>query len=105
MDLIQKLLTHLFSLRKIELIWLFIGFVGQFVFFLRFIVQWLASEKAKKSIIPESFWYLSLVGSAIVFSYAVYRKDPVFILAFSLNIFIYIRNLVLIKNHKAEEKH
>jgi lipid-A-disaccharide synthase-like uncharacterized protein len=104
MTLIQNLITHLTSLQKTELIWLFIGFVGQFVFFLRFVVQWLASEKAKKSIIPESFWYLSLVGSAVVFSYAVYRKDPVFILAFSLNIFIYVRNLMLIKNHKAEEK-
>lgn len=103
MDLIHKLITHLLALKKTELIWLVIGFSGQFIFFLRFVVQWIASEKAKKSIVPESFWYLSLVGSAIVFTYAVYRKDPVFILAFSLNIFIYVRNLMLIKNHKLKK--
>lgn len=85
---------------RIELLWVGIGFVGQFIFFMRFMVQWIASEKAKKSVIPVSFWYLSLSGSIIILSYAIYRKDPVFILAFSLNMLIYVRNLVLIKNEK-----
>jgi lipid-A-disaccharide synthase-like uncharacterized protein len=100
MSPITQLLNYISSMSRIELLWVGIGFVGQFIFFMRFMVQWIASEKAKKSVIPVSFWYLSLSGSIIILSYAIYRKDPVFILAFSLNMLIYVRNLVLIKNEK-----
>lgn len=76
--------------------WITIGFLGQFIFFLRFLVQWIASEKKGESIIPVAFWYLSIVGAVIILIYAIYRKDPVFIVGQGAAIIIYIRNLVLI---------
>ena len=81
-------------------IWLGIGFFAQLLFSARFLVQWLASERAGKSIVPVLFWYLSIGGSALLFAYAVYRKDPVFILGQSMGIFIYTRNLYLIRREK-----
>lgn len=78
-------------------IWIVIGFIGQIMFTLRFIVQWIASEKEKRSVIPNSFWILSILGSSILLTYAIYKKDPVFILGQSFGVFIYIRNIVLIK--------
>jgi len=86
-----------------ETLWVGVGLLGQCIFGARFIVQWLYSEAKKKSVIPVSFWYLSLVGSFILLAYALYKKDPVFILGFSLNSVVYIRNLVLIKNEKKED--
>lgn len=80
--------------------WLAIGFAGQFIFGSRFIVQWIASERAKESLIPVVFWYLSIAGSALLLPYAIYRRDPVFILGQSIGIFIYSRNLVLIFKKK-----
>jgi hypothetical protein len=62
-----------------ETVWLAIGFLGQGLFFMRFFVQWLASERKGKSHIPISFWYFSLGGSMILLTYAIYRLDPVFI--------------------------
>jgi lipid-A-disaccharide synthase-like uncharacterized protein len=72
------------------------GFAAQFVFFLRFVVQWLESERRGRSHIPIAFWYLSVVGGVMLFVYALLRKDPVFTLAQALGLAIYIRNLVLI---------
>ena len=72
------------------------GLVGQTLFFLRFFVQWLASEKKKESYIPRSFWYLSLAGGVTLLTYAILRRDPVFILGQSTGSIIYIRNLILI---------
>ncbi|WP_456386524.1 lipid-A-disaccharide synthase N-terminal domain-containing protein [Desulfolithobacter sp.] len=83
-----------------ETIWLVIGFLGQACFTCRFLVQWLASERQKKSIIPLAFWYFSIVGGAILFSYAVYRKDPVFILGQSTGLLIYFRNLHFIRKEE-----
>ncbi len=80
-----------------ETVWLVIGFAGQACFFMRFVVQWVASERVKKSVIPDAFWWLSIVGSLILLAYAIYRRDPVFILAFTPNIFIYGRNLWFLK--------
>lgn len=76
-------------------IWLGVGFVGQAFFFSRFLVQWLASERAKKSVIPMSFWYLSLGGGVVLLIYAIHLRDPVFILGQSTGAFIYLRNLYL----------
>ena len=81
-------------------LWLGIGFFAQLLFSARFLVQWLASERAGKSIVPLLFWYLSIGGSALLLAYAVYRKDPVFILGQSMGIFIYTRNLYLIRREK-----
>ena len=77
-------------------VWASIALIGQIVFAGRFIVQWIASEYKKRSYIPNSFWFLSLIGSLILFSYAVHLKNPIFMLAFSLNTVIYLRNLHLI---------
>jgi lipid-A-disaccharide synthase-like uncharacterized protein len=83
-------------------IWIVIGFVAQGIFSARFIVQWIVSEKKKKSTIPKIFWYLSLAGSSILLVYALHRKDPVFILGQGVGIFIYIRNLMLWKEEKPQ---
>ena len=82
--------------------WVLFGFAAQFIFFLRFAVQWWESEKKKQSVIPISFWYLSLVGTFMILIYSIQRKDIVFTAASFLNSFIYIRNLILIRN-KAKE--
>jgi lipid-A-disaccharide synthase-like uncharacterized protein len=81
-------------------IWLAIGLAGQALFSARFLVQWLVSEKRRESVIPVAFWYLSLAGSAVLLSYALYRQDPVFILGQSMGSFIYLRNLWLIRRKR-----
>ena len=85
-----------FSTLSAEQIWLCIGFLGQGLFTMRFFVQWLASEKARKSVIPKAFWYFSLAGGITLFSYALYRQDPVFIIGQGTGLFIYLRNLYFI---------
>jgi lipid-A-disaccharide synthase-like uncharacterized protein len=81
--------------------WLYLGFLGQFLFGLRFLVQWLASERKGESVIPVHFWYLSLIGSLILLTYAIVRRDPVFILGQSTGLFVYLRNLMLIYRKRA----
>ncbi len=78
-------------------LWLLLGFGGQICFSLRFIIQWLASEKAGRSTVPRAFWYYSLFGGLMILAYAIYTRDPVFIMAYAFNAFIYVRNLVLIR--------
>lgn len=82
-------------------LWLGIGFLGQAIFSARFIVQWIASEKEKKSIIPVAFWYLSVLGGLTLLVYSIYKQDPVFILGQSAGMFIYSRNLFLIHRERA----
>ena len=84
----------------LETAWVIVGFCGQFLFFMRFLTQWLASEKKKKSVIPVVFWYCSLGGGILLLVYAIYRKDPVFIAGQSCGIVIYLRNLYFIFSHK-----
>jgi len=79
-----------------ETIWLGIGFFGQGLFFMRWVVQWISSEKKKKSEIPVLFWYFSLIGGLITLIYAIYRVDPVFILAQSFGLIVYLRNIYFI---------
>lgn len=83
-----------------EWVWLAIGFLGQGLFSMRFLIQWLKSEQVGKSIIPLAFWYFSLFGGITLLTYAIYRKDPVFILGQSLGALIYTRNLFLIHKEK-----
>lgn len=80
--------------------WLGLGFLAQALFSARFLVQWIASERSGKSIVPDLFWYLSIAGSALLLAYAIYRRDPVFILGQSTGLFIYGRNLYLIRHEK-----
>jgi lipid-A-disaccharide synthase-like uncharacterized protein len=81
--------------------WMALGLVGQAVFSGRFLVQWLASERAGRSIVPRQFWHLSMAGSAILLAYSIYKRDPVFILGQSAGFVIYARNLRLIRRDDA----
>ena len=77
-------------------VWLGIGLLGQAFFSARFLVQWIASERRKQSVIPTPFWYFSIGGGLTLFAYAIYRMDPVFILGQGAGVFIYARNLYFI---------
>ncbi len=83
-----------------EFWWVVVGLAGQLMFSMRFIIQWVSSERAHKSVIPHAFWWFSLGGGIILFTYAVYRRDPVFILGQSTGLLIYSRNLWLIHAEK-----
>lgn len=80
-----------------SLLWLALGLLGNTAFCLRFLIQWLASERAGASTIPRAFWHLSLVGSLLLLSYAIHRRDPIFILANLPNFAVYLRNLALLR--------
>lgn len=80
------------------LVWIIIGFIGQALFSMRFILQWIASERLKRSIIPKAFWYFSLAGGVTLLAYAIHKKDPVFIAGQGLGLVVYIRNLYLIRS-------
>lgn len=80
-----------------NLIWLIIGFGGQALFSMRFVIQWLTSERHGRSVIPVVFWHFSLWGGLTLFVYAVHRQDPVFMLGQGVGIFIYLRNIWLIR--------
>ena len=83
-----------------EKTWLAIGFTAQLMFSARFIVQWIASERAKRSIVPEMFWYFSVAGGLMLLAYATYRLDPVFMLGQGTGLLIYARNIQLIWSSK-----
>lgn len=80
--------------------WIIVGFVGQAIFSLRFILQWIASERAKRSIIPEAFWYCSFAGGATLLAYAIWREDPVFIVGQSAGLAIYARNIFFVRRDR-----
>lgn len=80
--------------------WVTFGVVAQGMFFGRFLLQWIVSEKRKQSVIPVGFWWLSIMGSTMLLAYAIHRRDPVFVLGQSMGFIIYIRNLVLIYRHR-----
>ncbi len=86
-----------------DLWWLVVGFGGQALFMLRFLIQWLHSERQRKSVIPVSFWYFSLAGAVVLLVYSVHRNDPVFIAGQLLGVGIYVRNLVLIRAERARD--
>jgi lipid-A-disaccharide synthase-like uncharacterized protein len=76
--------------------WVVLGFVAQALFSARFLVQWIASERAKRSVIPTAFWVFSIGGGVLLFIYSLYSKDPVFIAGQGLGLFIYLRNLYFV---------
>lgn len=86
-----------------KLVWTLIGFLGQALFSARFLVQWIVSERARRSIVPLAFWYFSLAGGTTLLAYAIYREDPVFICGQALGLVIYLRNLYLIYRRRADE--
>ena len=81
-----------------------VGLGGQCLFFSRFLVQWIVSERKGESTIPVAFWYLSLFGGATMFAYAVWRQDPVFMLGQSVGVVVYTRNLVLIHRKRTKQE-
>ncbi len=90
---------------SVEIVWLVIGFAGQALFGMRFLLQWICSERAKRSVMPIAFWYLSLAGGLVLLSYAIYKRDPVFILGQSTGALIYLRNLYFIRrDHRGTEE-
>jgi len=85
-----------------HLAWIGLGLTGQALFSARFLVQWIASERRRRSHIPVAFWYLSIAGGVTLLAYALYRADPVFILGQSTGVLIYARNLYLIRLGRTE---
>ncbi|MEY4592322.1 MAG: hypothetical protein RIR18_1217 [Pseudomonadota bacterium] len=87
-------------------LWMVIGFIGQGLFSARFIIQWLYSEKVKRSVVPVAFWYFSLAGGIVLTAYSIQRADPVFIVGQGMGLVVYFRNLMLIRKHhlKADDE-
>ncbi|TCO71585.1 lipid-A-disaccharide synthase N-terminal domain-containing protein [Rhodovulum euryhalinum] len=85
---------------RAELVWIMVGLGAQTLFSMRFIVQWIASERQSRSVVPELFWWFSIFGGITLLAYAIHRKDPVFILGQALGVIIYTRNLWLIHAEK-----
>ncbi len=73
--------------------WLVVGFIGQMFFSARFLAQWLSTERARRSIVPRAFWYFSIGGGVTMLCYAIYRKDPVFIVGQASGLVVYLRNI------------
>jgi len=80
-----------------EYVWLGVGLIGQSLFSARFLVQWIASERKRQSVVPVHFWYFSLAGGLTLLAYAIYRLDPVFIIGQFAGLFVYARNLYFIR--------
>ncbi len=93
-----------FGLSNIEAIWIAVGLLGQLMFSGRFIVQWIASERQNKMVIPVMFWHFSLWGGLILLAYAIYRKDAVFIIGQLTGVFIYARNLYFVYRDENKNK-
>lgn len=87
-----------------DYMWLVVGFAGQALFSMRFLVQWLQSERVKRSVIPDTFWYFSIGGGVTLLVYAIHRADPVFIVGQATGLFIYLRNLHFILRERKERK-
>ena len=90
---------------SVDHVWLAIGFLGQALFASRFIIQWFKSEMEGRSVIPISFWYCSVAGGVVVLAYAIYKRDPVFIIGQASGLFVYSRNLYLIFRERALLRH
>jgi len=100
-DLSQAVGNYFYDVFFMQVSWVvMIGYAGQALFTMRFLVQWIASERAGKSVIPLAFWFFSLGGGMLLFGYALYIKDPVFILGQGLGVFIYMRNLYFIQRER-----
>lgn len=86
-----------------DVLWLVIGFAGQALFSMRFLVQWISSERRRQSVVPVAFWYYSLAGGITLLIYAINRADPVFVAGQLMGIFVYLRNLHLIHERPARQ--
>lgn len=86
-----------------QTIWLVLGFAAQALFSARFLVQWIASERQRRSVVPRLFWYFSVAGGALLFAYAIHRRDPVFIVGQGAGLIVYLRNLQLLRANARTE--
>lgn len=84
--------------------WVVLGFVAQGLFTMRFAVQWIASERAGRSVVPMAFWWFSISGGLLLLVYALYRRDPVFIAGQGLGLFIYLRNVMFVLRERRGER-
>ena len=82
--------------------WVLLGLAAQFFFTMRFVVQWIASERVGKSVIPVAFWWFSIGGGLLLLVYALYRRDPVFILGQGFGVFVYLRNLYFVLRERRQ---
>ena len=102
MDFLTNLIWHGGKFLGIDWsVWKVVGWLGNFVFTSRFLVQWYATEKKKQVVVPQAFWWLSLVGSLTLLVYSIYQKDSVFIFAYAFSWIPYLRNLAIHRQHKA----
>jgi lipid-A-disaccharide synthase-like uncharacterized protein len=99
---VRALTSNEASMITVEGLWLAVGFLGQSLFFCRFFIQWIASERKKESVFPVAFWYFSIGGGLILLAYAIHRRDPVFITGQSVGLFVYLRNLYFIRRTKRQ---
>jgi len=99
-EFLSDISAYFAGLTFVESMWLGIGFFGQSLFFSRWIIQWIASERKAASQMPIAFWYMSLFGGLIVLAYAIHRRDPVFITGQGIGSFVYLRNLMLIYQNR-----
>ena len=96
-DLLNGLVNYLHDVFVLKFDgWVVLGFVAQGFFTMRFVVQWIASERARKSVMPVAFWFFSIGGGILLLAYALYRRDPVFIAGQALGLLVYTRNLYFI---------
>lgn len=84
--------------------WIALGFIAQALFMMRFVVQWVASERARRSVMPVAFWFFSLGGGVLLLVYAIHRRDPVFVAGQALGLVVYLRNLALIRSAARRER-
>jgi lipid-A-disaccharide synthase-like uncharacterized protein len=101
----QAAITRLEAMPAAERVWLSVGLLGQAMFSARFLIQWIASERRKESVVPRPFWYFSIAGGLTLLAYAISIRDPVFILGQSTGVFIYARNLYFIHRRPARTAH
>ncbi len=94
--MIDSLLEYFKITSTRDLIWLTIGLGAQLMFSMRFLIQWISSEKARKSVMPVAFWWFSIIGGLLLLAYGLYRGEPVIILGQTFGIVVYARNLWLI---------
>jgi lipid-A-disaccharide synthase-like uncharacterized protein len=100
--LVDKWQAYFTGMGSSDLLWLGIGLFGQALFMMRFVVQWIHSERHQKSVIPVSFWYLSLIGGLVVLAYGLHKAEPVIVLGQLPGTFVYARNLMLISREKRD---
>ena len=102
-DLMARVVAYLNDVFVVHFdAWVILGFAAQGLFTMRFVVQWIASERARRSVVPATFWFFSVGGGALLLIYALYRRDPVFIAGQALGLVVYVRNIYFLATHRRQ---